>query len=65
MKRLRISCDSSGSNVRQRLSFYAAAFIGSVEIVEAVKYAHQSPWSFGPYGFVLRDPEPCPFIPSN
>ncbi len=38
--------------------------IGSLEIVDAVRYAHQSPWSFGPYGFVLLEPEPCA-IPSN
>lgn len=36
--------------------------IGSVEIVDCVT-ASDSPWFFGPYGFVLRDPKPLPFQP--
>jgi hypothetical protein len=34
--------------------------IGSVEIVDCVE-ASESPWFVGPYGFVLRDPQPLPF----
>lgn len=35
----------------------AGEVVGSVEIVECVK-RHDSPWFFGPYGFVLRNPRP-------
>lgn len=36
--------------------------IGSVEIVDCVRQS-KSPWFFGPYGFVLRDPKPLAFLP--
>lgn len=36
--------------------------VGMVEIVNCV-VGHHSPWFFGRYGFVLRDPRPLPFIP--
>lgn len=36
--------------------------VGSVEIVDCVT-EHPSPWFFGPFGFVLCDPRPLPFIP--
>ncbi|BCH56028.1 hypothetical protein RvVAR031_36380 [Agrobacterium vitis] len=36
--------------------------VGTVEIVDVVTNM-DSPWFFGPYGFVLRDPQPVEFIP--
>lgn len=36
--------------------------IGSVEIVDCVQHS-ESPWFFGKYGFMLRDPKPLPFVP--
>jgi len=36
--------------------------IGSVEIVDCVTQSN-SPWFMGEYGFVLRNPQPMPFIP--
>ncbi len=36
--------------------------IGSVEIVDCVSRS-DSPWFVGEYGFVLRDPQPLPFMP--
>lgn len=36
--------------------------VGTVEIVGCVKH-HPSRWMFGPWGFVLRNPQPVPFIP--
>ena len=36
--------------------------VGTVEIVDCVT-ASQSLWFFGRYGYVLRDPRPCPFVP--
>ena len=38
--------------------------IGSVEIVDIVT-ASDSPWFEGPFGLVLRDPQPCEFIPAR
>jgi hypothetical protein len=37
--------------------------IGSVEVVDVVSESG-SPWFFGPRGLVLRDPQPCEFIPA-
>jgi hypothetical protein len=36
--------------------------IGSVEIVDCVSTS-TSPWFFGRYGFVLRNPQPMAFLP--
>lgn len=36
--------------------------VGSVEIVDCVM-ASDSPWFCGRFGFVLRDPQPLPFVP--
>lgn len=36
--------------------------VGTVEIVDCVSES-ASPWFFGPYGFVLRNPRPVSFIP--
>lgn len=36
--------------------------IGSVEIVDCVEN-HESPWFFGPFGYVVANPEPLPFQP--
>lgn len=36
--------------------------IGTVEIVDCVE-DHPSPWFFGPFGYVLRDPEPLALQP--
>jgi hypothetical protein len=36
--------------------------IGSVEIVDCVDYS-ESPWFFGPFGFLLRSPQRLPFRP--
>lgn len=38
--------------------------VGSVEIVDCVR-SSTSPWFVGPFGFVLRDPQPLPFRPSR
>lgn len=36
--------------------------VGSVELVDCV-VQWPSPWFFGDYGFVLRNPQPGPFVP--
>lgn len=45
-----------------RTTMQRGGIIGSVEIVDCVS-ASASPWFFGKYGFVLRDPKPLPFVP--
>lgn len=37
-------------------------FVGAVDIVDCVEHS-ESPWFFGPFGFVLRNPTPMPFMP--
>jgi hypothetical protein len=36
--------------------------VGSVEIVDCVM-ADESPWFMGPYGYILRNAKPLPFLP--
>lgn len=43
-------------------SLQRGGIIGSVEIVDCVS-ASASPWFFGKFGFMLRDPKPLPFVP--
>ncbi|MGN6208804.1 ASCH domain-containing protein [Asticcacaulis sp.] len=52
-----------GVNIRPALgNIERGGIIGSVEIVDCVT-ASDSPWFFGEYGYILRDPQPCEFIP--
>jgi len=44
------------------LPLQRGGIIGSVEIVDCVRQS-ESPWFFGPCGFVLRDPKLLPFRP--
>ncbi len=37
--------------------------IGSVEVIDVASFS-TSPWFFGPRGLVLRNPEPCTFLPA-
>lgn len=45
----------------EALAFERGGIVGSVEIVGCISES-TSPWFFGPYGFVLRDPRPLPFV---
>lgn len=42
---------------------HRGGIIGSVEVVDVVERT-DSPWFKGPIGLVLRNPEPCVFIPA-
>lgn len=42
-------------------SLQRGGIVGSVEIVDCVE-ASDSPWFFGHFGFVLRNPQPLPFV---
>ncbi len=44
--------------------FERGGIIGSVEIIDCVTQS-DSPWFTGPNGFVLRDPQPLPFVPTK
>lgn len=46
----------------EALSFERGGIVGEVEIVDCVTHSN-SPWFFGPYGFVLRNARPLPFRP--
>lgn len=41
---------------------YTGGIIGRGKIVDCVTH-HSSPWFFGPYGFVIENAEPLPFMP--
>ena len=43
-------------------SFWLGGIVGSVEIIDCVT-KYNSPWFFGPYGFVLRNPVKEKFRP--
>lgn len=45
-------------------ALHRGGIIGSVEVVDCVK-TYDSRWFFGPRGIVLRNPEPCAFIPAS
>jgi len=47
--------DKLGILLPPRSCFVKKAILGMVTIVHCVKL-HASPWFFGPYGFVLKDP---------
>ena len=36
--------------------------VGMADLVDCVEY-YDSPWFFGPYGFVLANARPLPFVP--
>ena len=44
-------------------ALWRGGIIGSVEVVDVVG-KNDSPWFFGPRGLVLKDPQPCRFIPA-
>lgn len=56
MRQLHIECPAA-------LDLLRGGIIGSVEVIDVVT-SGDSPWFFGPRGLVLRDAQPCAFIPS-
>lgn len=49
-------------NIEIPMELPAGGIIGSVEIVDCVDKS-DSPWFFGKFGFVLKNPQRCDFIP--
>jgi hypothetical protein len=58
----KIVADTNNVYLPDLENFKRGGIVGSVEIVDCVTESN-SPWFFGPYGFVLRDPRPLPFVP--
>ncbi|MEO0783903.1 MAG: hypothetical protein AAFZ46_19395 [Pseudomonadota bacterium] len=54
--------DEVGIECPPAIVLQRGGIVGSVEVVDVVREWH-SHWFFGPRGLVLRDPEPCEFIP--
>lgn len=54
--------DPASLNVPAFDELERGGIIGEAEIVDCVTRSI-SPWMFGPYGFVLRNPRPLPFQP--
>lgn len=54
---------SRGVGCPEAKDLMRGGIIGSVEVVDVVSES-SSPWFFGPRGLVLRNPEPCTFVPA-
>lgn len=55
MASLKVTCPAA-------IDLKRGGIVGSVDMVDVVDHS-DSPWFFGPRGLVLKDPEPCDFIP--
>ncbi len=53
---------SEGTGLVAPRNLPTGGIVGSVEIVDCV-CSSTSGWFVGPYGFVLRDPQPMEFVP--
>ena len=51
-----------GATVPTLADLYRGGIVGTAEIVDCVERS-DSPWFFGPYGIVLCNVQPVPFIP--
>ncbi|TLP68198.1 ASCH domain-containing protein [Pseudomonas nitroreducens] len=47
---------------QEMLQSWCGGIVGSAELVDSVD-SSDSPWYMGEKGFVLRDPQPLPFLP--
>lgn len=58
----KIVADTNNAYLPDFENLKRGGIIGSVEIADCVN-SSDSPWFFGPYGLLLRDPQPLPFQP--
>ena len=65
MEFLLVQCLRGAARNTPKLSdLQRGGIVGSVEIVDCLRnHESDSPWFIGKFGFVLRDPQPLPFIP--
>ncbi|MBR9779821.1 MAG: hypothetical protein GYB52_06780 [Rhodospirillales bacterium] len=57
-----LTIEEEGQELAERLRLPIGGLIGLVDIVDCVDKS-DSKWFFGPYGYVLANPRPMPFIP--
>lgn len=55
-------CNQTGIPVPDKDSMKRGGFVGISDLVDCVTH-HNSPWFFGPYGFVMANARPIEFIP--
>lgn len=56
--------ESMGLTCPPAADLHRGGIIGSVEVIDVVTTS-KSPWFCGPRGLVLRNPQPCAFIPAQ
>lgn len=42
---------------------WMGGIIGRANLTQTVRSLPSSPWMFGPFGFVMKNPEPIDFVP--
>lgn len=52
----------AGIALPDRRDLQLGGFVGTVDIIDCTTVS-DSPWFFGKHGFVLRNPQPRPFVP--
>lgn len=57
-----LTIEDEGQELAERLRLPVGGLIGTVDIVNCVSES-DSEWFFGPYGYVLANPRPMPFVP--
>ncbi len=57
-----LTIEEDGQELAERLRLPVGGLIGTVDIVDCVSESN-SEWFFGPYGYVLANPRPMPFVP--
>ncbi len=59
---IHMGMEALAERLPEHCEYLRGGIVGSVEIVDCVERS-ESPWFRGPFGFVLRNPKPLPFIP--
>lgn len=57
-----LTIEEDGQELAERLRLPVGGLIGTVDIVDCVDKS-DSKWFFGPYGYLLANPRPMPFVP--
>lgn len=56
-----LTIEDDGQELAERLRLPVGGLIGTVDIVDCVSES-DSEWFYGPYGYVLANPRPMPFV---
>lgn len=57
-----LTIEEDGQELAEHLRLPVGGLIGTVDIVDCVSES-DSEWFYGPYGYVLANPRPMPFVP--